>query len=203
MSESPSDDEIFVVEKILNKRINNGKVEYFLKWKGYPDEDNTWEPAENLQCQQLIKEFEKKLERKREAEKAETARQKESEKEREKDKASRRKSRIEDDLNPPNAASDARADPAAGPSRKNKAVPQPAGKNPKEAEKIIGATDSGGNLMFLMKWKGGEDADLIPAKEANVRWPAVVIAFYEERLTWKAPINNSSEYNANQENESP
>lgn len=55
-----------------------------------------------------------------------------------------------------------------------------------KAEKILGATNSKGELSFLMKWKGTKIVEMVPAKEANIICPQVVIAFYENHIKWLA-----------------
>lgn len=62
-----------------------------------------------------------------------------------------------------------------------------------EAEEILGATETSGEVHFLIKWKGVNDAELVPSKIANVKIPQMVIAFYEARLTWSTTSNKSSD----------
>ena len=126
-------DEEYVVEKVVDKRRVRGRVEYLLKWKGYPSSDNSWEPENNCGCPELIEAFEKK---------------RKIERERKVDMGRRGFERG------------------------------------REAEEILGATDASGALLFLIKWKDTDDADLVKAKEANEKCPQVVIAFYEKRLKW-------------------
>ena len=51
--------EEYEVEKILAKRQRGLHVEYLLKWKGYPDEENTWTKRQDLNCPELLEEFER------------------------------------------------------------------------------------------------------------------------------------------------
>jgi hypothetical protein len=38
----------YEVERIVAKRTRYNKPQFLVKWKGYPDSDNSWEPLENL-----------------------------------------------------------------------------------------------------------------------------------------------------------
>jgi hypothetical protein len=58
----PEEEYEFEVEKILNQRGNQHSREYLIKWKGYPDTENSWEPKGNLgNCQQKIQEYHRRL----------------------------------------------------------------------------------------------------------------------------------------------
>jgi hypothetical protein len=57
--------EEYIVEAILDVNKINGKTMYFIKWKNYPDSENTWEPPEHLTgAQRLLKDFHQQLRKK-------------------------------------------------------------------------------------------------------------------------------------------
>uniref|UniRef100_A0AAY5L3K1 Chromo domain-containing protein n=1 Tax=Esox lucius TaxID=8010 RepID=A0AAY5L3K1_ESOLU len=156
------EEEEYVVEKVLDRRVVKGRVEFLLKWKGFSDEDNTWEPQDNLDCPDLIAEYMQNHHNKKESDKKESA-------------GKRKAGESDTDV----------VGEESKPKKRKEEAEKPRGfARGLDPERIIGATDSSGELMFLMKWKNSDEADLVPAKEANVKCPQVVISFYEERLTW-------------------
>jgi hypothetical protein len=48
------------VERILAKRRAGRRQEFLVKWAGYPNEDCSWEPRANLNCPDLLAEFEQR-----------------------------------------------------------------------------------------------------------------------------------------------
>ncbi|KTG05691.1 hypothetical protein cypCar_00020665 [Cyprinus carpio] len=153
------EEEEYVREKVASGQTGGEGQEwkFLLKWKGFSDEDNTWEPQDNLDCPDLIAEY---LQKHKPNDKKEPSGKRKGESDTDGGEDSRPKKRKDEQDKPRGFARGL------------------------EPERIIGATDSSGELMFLMKWKNSDEADLVPAKEANVKCPQVVISFYEERLTW-------------------
>jgi len=50
-------EEQYEVEAIRAHRWQNNKLRYLIKWKGYPESDNTWEPVGNIQALLLTREY--------------------------------------------------------------------------------------------------------------------------------------------------
>jgi hypothetical protein len=51
----------YEVEEILDTRTTiGGQQEYLVKWRNYDHAENTWEPTGNLNCSDLLKEFQRR-----------------------------------------------------------------------------------------------------------------------------------------------
>lgn len=131
-----------MVEKVLDRRITAvGKIEYYLKWKGYSEAENTWEPEENLECPELIAKYE------------EVRRLKEF-------KEAKKKSA----------------------KKKLEEITKPRGyERGLQLKGVCGATDCGGELMFLVQWYGCDEMDILPATVVNEKNPTTVIEYYEAK----------------------
>ncbi|CAL8255414.1 unnamed protein product [Boreogadus saida] len=164
----------FLVEKIIRRRVFNGRVEYFLKWKGFTDADNTWEPQDNLDCPELIDEFLRnmRLSDNEEEQPQEFILNEElSEQEAEICSQYREQSDVVLDFQKRDvtgASLDMDPDLELDLNR--------------EPECIIGSTDQHGELVFLVKWK--TSVSLLAAREASARCPQAVVDFYQRRLNW-------------------
>ncbi|KAE8775626.1 putative chromo domain-containing protein LHP1 [Hordeum vulgare] len=51
----------YEIETIRRRRRRQGQLQYLVKWRGWPESANTWEPAENLRaCSDFVDAFEKR-----------------------------------------------------------------------------------------------------------------------------------------------
>ncbi|KAI3854327.1 hypothetical protein MKX03_012789 [Papaver bracteatum] len=53
---------LYEVEDVRRKKVSKGQTLYLIKWLGWPESHNTWEPIENLQaCLDIVDAFEERL----------------------------------------------------------------------------------------------------------------------------------------------
>ena len=62
--EVANNNNVFVVEKILDHKFENGDLFYLVKWKGESNAQNTWEPQDNFIDTQCIRNYWKHLNKK-------------------------------------------------------------------------------------------------------------------------------------------
>ncbi|XP_057381699.1 chromobox protein homolog 1-like [Daphnia carinata] len=213
---SESEEEEYTVEKVLDRRERKGRVEYLLKWKGYDEDDNTWEPEENLDCPALISVFlnkrkEEDKERRKEVERIlygsycsskdrkrpEVGENQKTKEQRQKEIKNMSKDTVcfpsQPILDRPSSSAETRNSELAQKREKSAGITTKENNHPRgfdrkfEPEKILAATDTTGELWFLMKWKSRNIPELVPAREANLKCPQVVIKFYEDRLSFQGP----------------
>ncbi|CAF1618438.1 unnamed protein product [Rotaria sp. Silwood1] len=169
-----NEDARFEIERIVDKRYRNDHVEYLIKWRGYPDSQNTWEPSSNIEGAQeseLLAEYE--IYNKQQQQKILN---------------SGSRSTI-NTLSPNKYTNDEVINNAIkkrplGTSNLQSLNTSNGFDRGFEAEKILGATDSAGELMLLVKWRHSDEADLVPARIVNVKCPRLVIEFYEQHSFW-------------------
>ncbi len=63
-TDEPDVNPTFEVEAILDRRKSGSSYQYRVKWRGYPDTDNTWEPRKNFlgnKAREMIHAFDTKI----------------------------------------------------------------------------------------------------------------------------------------------
>lgn len=245
---------VYSVERILQKRkTRGGGIQYLLKWRGYTDNENTWEPKKNLGCPELVADFERNLKESKQNKKKPPRKKRtrgdaeeqgsvvvhkmdEGSPSLKKDQQPIAVSIDKNEVEPPVKYEDRPAF-TTPPQKKKAGTPEkikvqlmvatlvkknegnfsqqmtkqndaprsmeatsskheqtfheednmPYGfERGLEPNQIVGASNSGGELMFLITWNGFDGTDVIPASQARKKCPQLVIQFYEQRLTWQS-----------------
>ena len=52
-----SEEEVYEVDGIVSHREVNGHLEFLIRWKNFPDSENTWETEEKMNCPQLLSSY--------------------------------------------------------------------------------------------------------------------------------------------------
>ena len=54
------EEDVYEVERIEKERKRSGKKQYYVKWKGYPASENSWEPEKSILDKELIADFKRR-----------------------------------------------------------------------------------------------------------------------------------------------
>ncbi|PJF16594.1 hypothetical protein PSACC_03623 [Paramicrosporidium saccamoebae] len=171
----------YEVERIVDKRTRRRKIEYQVKWVGYPESENTWQTVDSMNCPKLIAEYE-------EGEAEETDASNESNETYETYET--------DGTDETEEIKTKRSGRTTSPKQRRvgaliKIQPEgdyKPGDWEDEVLQVDNVTRNGsGGLNIHIQWVDGEYTEEL-AVEANVRCPQKVISFYESRLKFRRTI---------------
>ncbi|CAG7837745.1 unnamed protein product [Allacma fusca] len=204
----------YAVERIVDKKVVDGEVQYFIKWQGWPEDSNTWEPIEHLgNCHMMIQSYENKL--------ASGAKKKQPAK-RGRSVSAASSSVTSHSVGRPSNASRGKSTVQRN-KRDDTITPYLSGSEDedcsgvedfdqdltfgilyecppgKELEKIHAVAVVDGYLTFLVQWKTAEAGDIRPpitnenanmvrAISMNKMFPQEVIAFYQSRVRFNLSL---------------
>uniref|UniRef100_A0A5S6QC01 Chromo domain-containing protein n=1 Tax=Trichuris muris TaxID=70415 RepID=A0A5S6QC01_TRIMR len=155
----------YVVERIVDKRLVDGKTQYLLKWQGYTDEDNTWEPEENLDCKDLITDFETKY-------------------------AARADESVVGSSCPPILRPEGPI--AAGSNTVN--LPNLTGfERGMTAESVEGVIKVEGELKYFVKFRESEFEEMIPSSVVRQYCPNLLLEYFERSSKWATLVSEGQE----------
>jgi len=195
----------YVVENIVNKRVVKGKVQYFVKWEGFPDSDNTWEPEENLSCPEKVEEYNRVNKDKSGTTPKSAAKRPRSKMADGSDNDDSGADSDDDSVKKtkrdrPSAAKGATKAPAKSSGRASAASdnkktssdkaaaqpfesPQKGGTN-RTVSKVCGCQRRSGSYGYLVTWTNG-DQEIVASKWLREHAPAKLIDFFEDRIVFE------------------
>lgn len=150
-----SDEEEYEVETIIGDKKRGKTTLYLVKWNGFGESENSWEPESNLaNCPHKIKAYKEEKERKMKAQQAGTA---------------SKRAKVEEGT--PWGFVEAVMDETAW-------------FNTDEAEMVVGAARySEDKIKIMVKWKGESDRyTWVDSIDCRKNIPELLIEFYESRL---------------------
>ncbi|KAL6074449.1 M-phase phosphoprotein 8 [Balamuthia mandrillaris] len=190
------EEDIYEVERIVDKRKKGRSVEYLIKWKGYPASANTWEKRSNLFCEELLEEFERQWgEKEKQAKKeSNTPSRRELAKQRQERLALKKQQEQQEAKTAPKTRKKKRAaqkepqqpqnaQPNKRRRRKKAEVLEPVGfEYGDEVDTIFGVDVDEEGLKFLVSWRGKTRRSFVASSVLKQLIPQRLIAWYESRL---------------------
>lgn len=193
--DEPLDDEEandYEVQAVRDKRRNpiTGKLEYLLKWVGYPEDQSTWEPIEHCTCEDLIAAYEAKEATKL---KKSSSAKGESSSSSKKHGNSKRPFKFVEDDDDEYAMDEGSRGHNDGDEANDRAVTLGTKTSSKKSTRVTCewekqvdeittvAVDTSRKLSISIKWKNGQSS-IERADDVHLKAPLKLIAYYEAHL---------------------